>query len=186
MIPYLETLQVPKLPRTTLQILGLVAVVFLGSAYLIWMNVEDAGAKLTVDKQLQSINRTLQQATQATNPDTAKADLAAAEAQLKDVSIPGEPPSVELVALLVKASKETGVELGNLQVTSVEQEKVGNSSYNVMKQRLQFRGNPSQLAQFMNRVENGGFKSLIANNLSVAPKGNTWEGRVDLYLYSLR
>lgn len=175
-----------KLPRRSLYILGLVAIVFLGSGYLTWMNVQDVNAKLSAEKQLNNLNITLQQTTQATNVDSVQAELAAAQAQLKDSFFPEQPPSVELVGLLVKSAKDAGVELGNLQVTSVEQEKVGGSSYNVMRHRLQFRGTPSQLAGFISRVEKGGFKSLVLNNLSLSPRGTSWEARVDMYLYSIR
>lgn len=173
-----------RLPRTTVYILGLLAVALLAVVLLMWQNVEGAGAKMAVEKQLVAANAAILQTAQANNADTVTQELTAAQAQLKEISLPQQPPSVELVAVLVGAARETGVELGNLQVTSVEQEKVGSGSYNVMRQRLQFRGSPLQLSNFLNRVERGGFKSLVVNNISLTPKGTVWEARVDLYLYS--
>lgn len=175
-----------KLPRSSLYILCLVAIVFVGTAYMTWANVQGANAKLSVDSQFASANALLQQTRQASDVDSIQAQLAAAQAQLKELSFPQQPPSVELVALLVSAARASGVELGNLQVTAVEQEKVGSGNYNVMRQRLQARGSPSQLAGFLGRVEKGEFFTLVMNNLSMAIKGSTWEAQIDLYLYSAR
>ncbi|MDO8689050.1 MAG: hypothetical protein Q7R39_03410 [Dehalococcoidia bacterium] len=175
-----------KLPRMSLYILGLVVMVFVGSAYMTWTLVQGANAKLSVDGQLASANALLQQTRQASDVESVQAQLAAAQAQLKETSFPQQPPSVELVSLLVSAARDSGVELGNLQVTAVEQEKVGSGNYNVMRQRLQVRGSPSQLSGFLGRVEKGGFSALVMNNLSMAIKGSTWEALIDLYLYSAR
>lgn len=175
-----------QLSRKTLYILGLVAVAFVGSGYVTWLTVQEAGAKLSLEKQVGSAAQTLAQATQATNVDSLKTELAAAEAQLKESSFPEQVPSVEVVALLVKASKETGVELSNLQVLATEQEKVGNNSYSVLRQRLQLRGSPAQVTGFMSRLEKGEFRSLVVNNIALVPKGIAWEARMDMYIYSAR
>ena len=175
-----------QLSRKSLYILGLVAVAMIGSGYMTWMTVQDAGAKLSLDAQKQSATEALNRVTLATNMESVKGELAAVQAQLKEVSFPEQAPGVELVAMLVRASKEVGVELGNLQVLAVEQEKVGTNSYNVTRQRLQVRGGPTQVAGFLSRLEKGEFRSLVINNLSIAPQGGTWEARIDMYLYSTR
>ncbi|MDO8691766.1 MAG: hypothetical protein Q7R39_17465, partial [Dehalococcoidia bacterium] len=53
MIQYVE-----KLPPQDYLPPGLVALVFPGTAYLTWANGQDASAKLAVDRQLDSANRT--------------------------------------------------------------------------------------------------------------------------------
>lgn len=181
MMPYLK-----QLSRKTLYILGLVAVAFIGSGYVMWLTVQEAGAKLSLDNQVAAATKTLAQVTQANNLDSLKTELAATQAQLKESVFPEQVPSVEVVALLVKASRETGVELSNLQVLAVEQEKVGNNNYSVLRQRLQARGTPSQVTGFMSRLEKGEFRSLVVNNIALVPKGIAWEARMDMYIYSTR
>jgi len=175
-----------KLPRRSLYVLGLVLLVFVGSAYLTWSIVQGAETKLSVDRQFATANALLQQTKQASDVGSIQAQLASSQAQLREMGFPQQPPSVELVALLVSGAKDSGVELGNLQVTAVEQEKVGSGNYNVMRHRLHVRGSPSQLSGFLGRVERAGFSTLVMNNLSMAIKGSTWEAQVDLYLYSSR
>lgn len=181
MTPYLQ-----QLSRKTIYILGLVALGLVGSGYMTWLTVQEAGAKLVVEKQVVSANQSLVQVTSSTNVEALKTELAAAQGQLKEAAFPEQVPSVSVVALLVKAAKETGVELSNLQVLVVEQEKLGNNNYNVLRQRLQARGTPMQLTGFLNRLEKGEFRSLVMNNLALVPRDITWEARMDMYIYSTR
>lgn len=181
MMPYIQSLS-----RKSLYILGLVAIAFFGSAYMTWINVQETGASLTVEKQRDTSTATLRQLGQAINIDAARADLAAAQAQLKDIQFPEQAPNVDLVALVVKASKDSGVELSNVQVLAVEQEKLGANNYTVMRQRLNLKGTPPQISSFVNRLEQGQFRTLVFNNVSLVPKGNIWEVRMDLYTYSIR
>ncbi len=180
-MPYLQ-----RLSRKALYILGLVAVALIGSGYMTWLTVQEAGAKLSLEKQVRSASQTLAQVTQASDAESLKVDLADVQAQLKEAVFPEQAPSVDVVALLVKASRETGLELSNFQVLAVEQEKLGNNNYSVLRQRLQVRGTPIQLTGFLNRLEKGEFRSLVVNNVALAPKDRTWEARLDMYIYSTR
>lgn len=179
MISFLE-----QLPRKSLYILGLVAVAFLGSGYMTWFAVQEAEAKVSLEKQRDSASVTLQQLNRTTDLESLKAELAAAQSQLREVSFPERTSDVEFVALLVQASRETGLALGNFQVLVEEQEKVGNGNYRVTRLRLLGSASPPQATAFLGRLEKGGFPTLVVNNLSLAPKEGAWEIRLDIYLYS--
>lgn len=175
-----------QLSRKSLVILGVLAVVLLTNIYMVLLTVQVAGDKLTLQKQTDLANALVEELSAGANVELTQAELESLQGRLKDVSFPEQPASIELLSVLVKASNETGAEMSNLQIVAVDQEKIGDRSYDVMRQRLQVRGTPTQISSFLSKVENSGMRALVVNNMSMSPKGSVWDARLDLYLYSGR
>ena len=105
--------------------------------------------------------------------------LAAAEASLATAqsAFPGKPNSTQLINRILKLADECQVKVIPLTTQQWSSEKVG-KGYLTFDLQMTVQGRFDQFVNFIDRLENGEFSTLVIEDLSVTRVINKAEGRV--------
>ncbi len=120
--------------------------------------------------QISEVSQTLAQLTQLPQPpQDLEQRLAEAEASLAALAsaFPGKMSSNEVINTILKLADDCEVKAVPLLTQPWSTEKVGEHDYDVFRLNLTVAGSFSQLVSFTSKLENGEFKTLIIEKLSV-------------------
>lgn len=147
----------------TIWIIALLAVyVHLGMGYMGQVEEHEA-----LTSQIAGVRQALAQIPEA--PQYLEQQLAAAEASLAAVqdAFPSRINSTEVIEAILELAENTDVKAIPLGIQPWSIETVGEHNYGVLRLTAAVQGGFSQLLSFVSQLENGEFKTLIVENLSV-------------------
>lgn len=124
----------------------------------------------TLTSQVSEVSQTLAQLAQLPQPpQDLEQRLAEAEASLAVLAsaFPGKMSSNEVINTILKLADDCEVKAVPLLTQPWSTEKVGEHDYDVFRLNLTVAGSFSQLVSFTSKLENGEFKTLIIEKLSV-------------------
>ena len=148
----------------------LIGIVFilLVTSYLLGMDyLNQLKEHETLTSQISEVSQTLAQLPQP--PQDLEQQLAAAEASLAVLAsaFPSQISSNEVIDTILKLADDCEVKAVPLLTKPWSTEKVGEHDYHVFRLSLTVTGSFSQLISFTSKLENGEFKTLIIEKLSV-------------------
>ena len=102
-------------------------------------------------------------------PQNLEQRLEAAQARLaaEQSAFPSKLHSTEVINTILELANDYGVRAIPLVTQSWSTEMVGEHSYGVLRLTVAAEGNFSQLVSFVSKLENGEYKTLVVENLSI-------------------
>jgi hypothetical protein len=166
-----ETLTKGKLLVVILIIIGLVVNAYFGLSYIKEHNEHKALAS-----QITDVSQTLAQIPQP--PQDLEQRLAVAQASLaaEQSTFPSKMNSTEVINAILRLADACEVKAIPLITQPWSIENVGEHGYYVLRLDIIVKGSFSQLVSFLNKLENGEFKTLIVKSLSVTRASEKSEG----------
>ena len=132
----------------------------------------------TLTSQITDVTQTLRQMPQP--PHDLEHRLAAAQASLaaEQSAFPSKMNSTEIADTILRLADDCGVKAIPLITQPWSIESIGEHGYHVLRLDIAVEGSFSQLVSFLSKLENGEFKTLIVDDLSVTrateqPEGET-------------
>ncbi|MEW6233084.1 MAG: hypothetical protein AB1566_12330 [Chloroflexota bacterium] len=163
------------------------AAIVVGDVALTVALLEKRRAQANLSWQLDTATRAYEEANRRASEDSGqlRAQLAAAKDDLATVQLafPSEVQGTEVLARILGYAQDTGVEISSLQAQPPASEKIGNTSYVVLKFNLQARGELTSIFDFLRRLETGVIKTVKLTNVAVTGSGpgNTLACEVLIY-----
>lgn len=103
---------------------------------------------------------------------------------LRDPAFPVKPLNLELAGIVLDSAAASGVSTGALQSTTLATEKVGANAYRTATLNLTVTGAFPQILDFFDRVERGGIRTVVFDNIHVEPSNDRWTVQLQLIAYS--
>lgn len=100
------------------------------------------------------------------------------------LAFPASPPGVELTDLVVRAARDSGVEVLSLRSVAVPNEIIGASTYRSVRVDVRLRADRDRLTGFFERIESGGMQSLVVDNLNLTGDGGRVEVGAQILAYA--
>jgi hypothetical protein len=151
----------------------LVVAAILGYVYL-----NNEARKATLEKQLATLQATVDKINQANTA----GDLT--DPLLTTPAFPANPPNLDLATIVLNSAAQSGVTTGPLQATTQGTEKVGNNTYRTVSMNLTISGSLPEILDFFDRVERGGIRTLVFDNIQVDPSSDHWIAQMQLIVYA--
>jgi len=160
-----------KLLIAILIIMLLVVYAYFGVGYINQQKEQKALAS-----QITDVNRTLRQMPEP--PHDLEQRLVAAQASLaaEQSAFPLKMNSTEIVDTILRLADDCGVKAIPLITQPWSIESIGEHGYHVLRLDIAVEGSFSQLVSFLSKLENGEFKTLIVEDLSVTRVTEQSEG----------
>ena len=162
-----------KLLIAILIIMLLVVYAYFGMGY-----VRERKEHEALTSQITDVSQTLAQ--MPGPPHDLEQRLAAAQASLaaEQSAFPSKMNSTEIVDTILRLADDCGVKAIPLITQPWSIENIGEHGYHVLRLDVAVEGSFSQLVSFLSKLENGEFKTLIVDDLSVTrateqPEGET-------------
>ncbi|HUX86745.1 MAG TPA: hypothetical protein VMW65_07060 [Chloroflexota bacterium] len=99
-------------------------------------------------------------------------------------AFPVDPPNLDLASIVLSSSAASGVQSSPFQAVSSQPEKVGNDTYRTITVDLTIVGTLPQVLNFFDRVEQGGVRSLVFDNMHVESVNGKWTVQMQLIAYA--
>lgn len=123
-----------------------------------------------------------------TKPNLAELEqrLALAQARLaaEQASFPVELSSTELSDWVLQLAEETQLKALSLRAKPISTEKIKGHTYKILRLEVEARGSFSQLTGFIQRLEEGKFKTLVLEKASMTVTPGDVSARLNLALYA--
>jgi hypothetical protein len=103
---------------------------------------------------------------------------------LHDPAFPAEPPNLQLAGIVLDSATSSGVSAGNLQSTTLGTDKIGDNTYRTVSMNLTVTGTLPQVLDFFDRVERGGIRTIVFDNMRVEPSNGSWSVQIQLIAYA--
>jgi hypothetical protein len=118
-----------------------------------------------------------------------KLNAAAASSQgsdplLHDPAFPPDPPNLQLAGIVLDSATSSGVTAGSLQSTTLGTDKIGDNTYRTVSMNLTVTGTLPQVLDFFDRVERGGIRTIVFDNMRVEPSNGSWSVQIQLIAYA--
>lgn len=112
--------------------------------------------------------------------------LALAQARLAEeqASFPSELSSTELSDWVLQLAQETQLKALSLRAKPISTEKIRGHAYKILHLEVEARGSFSELMDFIQRLEEGKFKTLVLEKASMTVTPGDVSGRLNLALYA--
>jgi hypothetical protein len=135
--------------------------------------------KRALDTQYHTLETTLQRLVTGRDGAQSTDDVTVAA-----LAFPKNPPAVELTDLIIRAARESGLEVVSLHSAPVATEALGDGNYRVARVDLRLRGDGSRLAVFLDRIERAGLPTLVVDGLDLVRDGDALETSLQILSYA--
>ncbi len=168
------------MPLTTLQrvLAGACLIILVICADVGFQYVSNQSEKTDVTRRLAALQATVDKI----NASTAAGD--ANDPLLTTPAFPQNPPNLDLASLVLTSAAQSGVTTGPLQATSQSSDKVGNNTYRSVTMSVTAAGSLPQILDFFDRMERGGIKTLVFDNIQVDPSTSRWTAQMSVVVYA--
>ena len=99
-------------------------------------------------------------------------------------AFPANPPNLDLASIVLSSAAASGVQASPFQAVSGQPDKVGNDTYRTIIVDLTITGSLPQILNFFDRVEQGGVRSLVFDNMHVESINGKWTVQMELIAYA--
>lgn len=175
--------------RSRLLITSLIIILLVVYAYFGMDYIKQRQEHEVLFSQITEVTQTLRQISKP--PQDMAQRLAAAQASLaaEQSAFPGKINSAEVVNTILKLADDAEVKAIPLVTQPWSMENAGEHDYYVFRLNVTVEGSFSQLVSFVSQLENGKFKTLIVEDLSITgvtePEGTIpVTARLDLAIYT--
>jgi hypothetical protein len=103
---------------------------------------------------------------------------------LHEPAFPAQPPNLQLAGVVLDSATASGVTTGSLQSTTLGTDKVGENTYRTVTLNLTVTGTLPQVLDFFDRVERGGIRTVVFDNMRVEPSNGKWTVQLQLVAYA--
>jgi hypothetical protein len=103
---------------------------------------------------------------------------------LHEAAFPPQPPNLQLAGIVLDSANASGVSAGTLQSTTLGTDKVGDNVYRTVTLNLTISGTLPQVLDFFDRVERGGIRTIVFDNMHVEPSNGKWTVQIQLTAYA--
>jgi hypothetical protein len=103
---------------------------------------------------------------------------------LHEPAFPAQPPNLQLAGVVLDSATVSGVTTGILQSTTLGTDKVGDNTYRTVTLNLTVTGTLPQVLDFFDRVERGGIRTVVFDNMRVEPSNGKWTVQLQLIAYA--
>jgi hypothetical protein len=103
---------------------------------------------------------------------------------LHEAAFPAQPPNLQLAGIVLDSATTSGVAAGSLQSTTLGTDQVGNNTYRTVTMNLTVTGTLPQVLAFFDRVERGGIRTIVFDNMHVEPSNGKWTVQIQLTAYA--
>ncbi|HLH72137.1 MAG TPA: hypothetical protein VKX96_02555 [Chloroflexota bacterium] len=103
---------------------------------------------------------------------------------LRNPAFPADPPNLDLASVILSSAAASGVQASPFQAVSGQPEKIGNDTYRTITVNLIITGSLPQVLNFFDRVEQGGVRSLVFDNMQVQLVNGRWTVQMELIAYA--
>lgn len=101
------------------------------------------------------------------------------------IAVPKDVESADMMNLLLRAARESTVEVAGVSEQGVVPQHVNNRGYRGFRYAVQVRARPSQLVAFLNRLEQASQNALIIDSVAGSPVGDqNWLINIALVAYA--
>ena len=172
-----------KIKPSTL-LMGVMGAILLSYAVLGATYVRQQRVETDIDAQLLQLRPALAQ----TRPNLAELEgrLALAQARLaaEQASFPTELSSTELSDWVLQLAQEAQLKALSLRAKPISTEKIRGYTYKILRLEIEARGSFSELTDFIQRLEEGKFTTLVLANASMTVSPEDVAARLNLALYA--
>lgn len=185
MATVLSTFQVRRTEAMLAVLLGLIVLINLVLLYG-YVSAEDRRDR--TQQQVVAVEAAVTKMRRPEDLDALKKELAELEAKAASSpnTFPKDIDNLALTGLIVNAARQTGVEISRTEIGAQGTEKFGNDDYRSFKYTILARGQLTQMAPFLNRLETGGFNTLVVTGQSYQLTNSVWNVTIDLTAYAQR
>ncbi len=148
------------------------------TALLFFQYLDDLGRKNDLSRRLAALQQTIDRV------NAAAASGADSDPLLHTPAFPANPPNLDLASVVLSSAAASGVALGPLQATTQGTDKVGANLYRTVTMSVTVTGTLPQILDFFDRVERGGVRTLVFDNIHAEPVDGRWTVQMQLVVYA--
>jgi hypothetical protein len=157
---------------------GATLAMFVVAAILGYEYYQQLARKTELTHQLATLQTTVDKINAAAASDQSSDPL------LHEPAFPLQPPNLQLAGIVLDSATASGVSAGTLQSTTLGTDKVGDNVYRTVTMNLTITGTLPQVLDFFDRVERGGIRTIVFDNMHVEPSDGKWTVQIQLTAYA--
>jgi len=147
-------------------------------ALLLYLYLGDQGRKAALAARLASYQAT------ATALEAAARAPGANDPLLRVPAFPRDPPELDLSTLVLTSAAASGVSVGPVQTSPIGTEKIGSGTYRTVTVSLTITGTLPQILNFFDRVEQGGLRTVVFDNIRLTPEQGRYTAQLEVIAYA--
>jgi hypothetical protein len=154
---------------------GLALALVVVAAILGYLYYDNLGKKADLTRQLDALQGTVAKLNGSGSAD---------DPLLFSPAFPARPPNLELAGVVLDSATASGVTASSMQSTTLGTDKVGDNTYRTVTMNLTVTGTLGQVLDFFDRVERGGMRTIVFDNMHVEPGNGRWTVQLQIIAYA--